>query len=484
MNLQVALGVIGIVIILLIYGISKIMERKSAQRKGMHGKKPPGRNRSKKPFGSRKQSRPSASPSMNRSSQNEPNFSEDDLTYLTETDVLFGVSPDDNDHRRPGHDEIENLADPDSESADSIPILPETEVVGQYQADKHDKSGHDPGYGQSDSGDGLTEAPLPEQESKEVEADDTQDIVDQGDSHGPKDSDSQREGSSSQFQYPKIEGFVRVSQIDYWIKLIGKRDVGRESVLAQYREEASLITKRHQIFGQKIPQKDWCVLEQEAEGGRFGDLIITLQLADKNGAVSQEDLGRFITLAEKLAKGVGYDFTLMAPVESALKQGKAIADFIRHYESVSVIHVKPVVSKHFDGLTINRCASQLGFERSPEGFFVRNQLVNKKKINLYYLANMSKTGEFDFDNMKDMQIRGVTFFTKPILNRSPGVVFAEMSDTAKACAARIKGNATVPNHHTLSQRYVDQNRASIEKIAKEMEDLGIASGSEEAMRLF
>ena len=488
MSLQVTLVVIGIVIILLIYGISKIMERKSAQGKA----------------------RPSASPGMDRSSQNEPNFSEDDLTYLTETDVLFGVSPDGNDHHRPGPDKIENLADPDS--ADSIPVLSDTDVVGQYQADKHGKSDHDPGYDQSDSGDGLTEAPLPDespaphqsdhqkstkidrsesvnksrqqQESEEVEADDAKDNVDQGDSHGLKDSDSQREGSSSQFQYPKIEGFVRVSQIDYWIKLIGKRDVGRESVLAQYREEASLITKRHQIFGQKIPQRDWCVLEQESEGGRFGDLIITLQLADKKGAVNQEDLDRFINLAEKLAKGVGYEFTLMAPVESALKQGKAIADFIRYYESVSVIHVKPVVSKYFDGLTINRCAAQLGFERSPEGFFVRNQLVNKKKINLYYMANLSKTGEFDFDNMKEMQIRGVTFFTKPVLNRSPGVVFAEMSDTAKACAARIKGNATVPNQHTLSQRYVDHNRASIEKIAKEMEDLGIASGSEEALRLF
>ena len=477
-TLVVTLAVIGIVIILLIYIISKFMERKSAQGKAMHGGKPPGRNL----FGRRKQSGSSTSPNMDRSSQNEPNFSEDDLAYLTETEDLFRVSPDGNDHRRPDHDETENSADPDS--ADSIPVLPDTDIVGQYQADKHDKSGHDPGNGQSDSGDGLTEDSLTGRRSDKVETDDPGGNVDQGESHGLQDPDSPQEESSSQYQYPKIEGFVRVSQIDYWIKLIGKRDVGRESVLAQYREGTSLITKRHQIFGQKIPQRDWCVLEQEAEGGRFGDLIITLQLADKTGPVSREDLDRFITLAEKLAKGVGYDFTLMAPVESALKQGEAIADFIRHYESVSVIHVKPVVSEYFDGLTINRCASQLGFERSPEGFFVRNQLVNKKKINLYYLANMSRTGVFDFDNMKEMQIRGVTFFTKPVLNRSPGVVFAEMSDTAKACAARIKGNAAVPNHHTLSQKYVDQNRASIEKIAKEMEDLGIACGSEEAMRLF
>ena len=509
MNLQVTLVVIGIVIILVIYVISRIMDWKRTRGRAMRPEKPPAGNRSRNPFRWKKRSRPSTSLGKNRAGEIEPNFGEDELTFMAETDIIFGVDPDDVNDRRLRPDEIEKL--PGLDMADSVPVLSEAEVAGQYRTDMRDAPGQAPGYGQSDSGDDVTEASLPDSPApypgeqqpsgipaggesmdesdereaiKDMEAEDVAGTIEREGAHGLQDSGSRQDSAPSRFQYPEIEGFIRVSQIDYWIKLTSKRDIGRESALAQYREEAALITKQHQIFGQKIPKRDWCVLEQEAEGARFGDLIITLQLADKDGAVSQGELERFVTLAEKLAKGIGYEFTPMAPVESAFRQGKAIADFIRCYDSLSVIHVKPAASEYFEGTAINRCVSQLGLERSPEGFFVRDQLVNKSKTNLYYIANMSKTGEFDFDNIKDMRIRGVTFFTKPVLHRSPGVVFTEMSDTAKACAARIKGTATIPGHHTLSQTYVGKNRASIEKNAKEMEDLGIASGSEEAMRLF
>ena len=502
MNLQVTLVVVGIVIILLIYVISRILDWKREQEKAVRPANPPAGNKSRNPFRWNKRSRPSSSPGKNRSSEIEPNFGEDDLTFMTETDVIFGVDPDDVNDRRLRPDEIENLTG--LGTADSAPVLSEADVAGQYQTGMQDAPDQAPGYGQSDSGDDVTEAPyqggrrqsgIPtgaesvnppdeREEIKDMETDDVVGMMDRKGADGLQDPSSRQDGAASQFQYPEIAGFIRISQIDYWIKLTGKREVGRESALALYREEASLITKQHQIFGQKTPKRDWRALEQEAEGARFGDLIITMQLADKDGAVSQEALDRFVTLASILAKGIDYEFTPMAPVESALKQGKAIADFIRYYDFLSIIHVKPAVSEYFEGTAINRCATQLGLEQSPEGFFVRNQLVNKNKTNLYYIANMSKTGEFDFDNIKDMRIRGVTFFTKPVLHRSPGVVFTEMSDTAKACAARIKGTARVLDHHTLSQTYVDRNRALIEKNAREMEDLGIASGSEEAMRLF
>ena len=461
MSLQVTLVVIGVVVILAIYVISRIMEWKRTQERAMRSKSPPAGNKARNPFRWKKRSRPSTSLGKNRLGEIEPNFGEDDLTFMAETDVIFGVDPDDVNDRRLRPDKIENLTGLDM--ADPAPVLSEAEFTGQYRTDMRDAPDQAPGYGQSDSGDDVTEGPyqgerqqsgIPaggesmdesseQEKTKDMETDDVVGMIDREDVHGLQDSGSREDGASSQFQYPEIEGFIRVSQIDYWIKLAGKRDVGRESALALYREEASLITKQHQIFGQKIPKREWRVLEQEAEGARFGDLIITLQLADKDGAVGQEELDRFVTLASILAKGIDYKFTPMAPVESALKQGKAIADFIRYYDSLSIIHVKSAVSEYFEGTAISRCAAQLGLDRSPEGFFVRNQLVNKNKTNLYYIANMSKTGEFDFDNIKDMRIRGVTFFTKSVLHRSPGVVFTEMSDTAKAFAARIKGNATV-----------------------------------------
>ena len=297
-------------------------------------------------------------------------------------------------------------------------------------------------------------------------------------------ADEQPPKHSPDYTYPSILGFDRISQIDYWVKFSGEKDIGRESVLAQYREPVSSISKTSRIYGRKTPDKAWCLLENESEEARFGDLVVTLQLADKNGPVTQLDLDKFTSMIVNLSDGIGRDYSLMAPTESAMQQGKAISDFIRYYETVFVVNIKPVQSDYFDGVTINRCATQLGLDRSADKYFVRNKMVGKEKVSIYYLANMNSNGEFDFDTLKESNIKGVTFFTKPAVNKSPGAVFTEMIDTAKAFAARVKGEAIMPNHEDFSQDDIDHIRKSIEKVAQEMETLGIATGSDEAIRIF
>ena len=297
-------------------------------------------------------------------------------------------------------------------------------------------------------------------------------------------ADEESSKASPDYRYPSIPGFDRISQIDYWVKFSGEKDIGRESVLAQYREPVSSISKTSRIYGRKIPDKAWCLLENESEEARFSDLVVTLQLADKNGPITQLDLDKFTSMIVKLSDGIGRDYSLMAPTESAMQQGKAISDFIRYYETVFVVNIKPVQSDYFDGVTINRCATQLGLDRSADKYFVRNKMVGKEKVSIYYLANMNSDGEFDFDSLKESNIKGVTFFTKPAVNKSPGAVFTEMIDTAKAFAARAKGEAIMPNHEDFSQDDIDHIRKSIEKVAQEMETLGIATGSDEAIRIF
>ncbi len=299
----------------------------------------------------------------------------------------------------------------------------------------------------------------------------------------PENSDLPNE-SSSIFVYPEIPGFGKISQIDYWVRIYGHRDVGRESVLAQYREAKSALSKFSRVHGLKIPEKSWRNLEHEHEDARFGDLVVTIQLADQHGPIDAAELARFSHLIAKLSEGTGRSFTFMAPVESALRQAKALADFVRCYESVFVVNVKSRDTDHFHGNAINRCAMELGLERSANNYYVRNQSVGKGKVCLYSLANMSDSGEFNFGNLKELRTRGVTFFTRPAVTRSPGAVFAEMVGTAKAFAGRIKGEAIAPHHETLSQDDVAQIRQSIEKVAREMEQQGMAPGSDEAMRVF
>ena len=99
-------------------------------------------------------------------------------------------------------------------------------------------------------------------------------------------------GAPGEFSAQMIEGFERVAQVDYWVKIIGARDVGREGALAIFHENAGQFTKRRGIHGLKMPDNAWRNLEDEAEGARFGDLVVTIQLADRQRRGQRRGDGR------------------------------------------------------------------------------------------------------------------------------------------------------------------------------------------------
>jgi len=280
------------------------------------------------------------------------------------------------------------------------------------------------------------------------------------------------------------EGFDKLSQIDYYVKLSGERDVSRDSVLAIYREGASGIERTHSIYGLRLPEKVWRDVEQESEEARFGDLVVTIQLVDQVGSVTETDMTRFSSLIMKLSESTGRGFSFMAPIESAHMQAQAIERFKQRFDSIFVVNIRPLETEMFEGAVIERCAKQIGLTADENQFFTRYKPVGKQKVSLYSLANMSDTGEFDLQNMRAVNTRGVTFFTRPAINRSPGAVFAEMVDAAKAFASRIKGEVIAPGYEDLSTDDAEAIRRSIEKVAAEMESHGINPGSEEANRLF
>ena len=286
------------------------------------------------------------------------------------------------------------------------------------------------------------------------------------------------------YQPRPVPGFERLSQIDYWVKITGDRDVGRETVLALYRAAAADLTKPHGLHGFKTPDQTWCNVETEAEDSRFTDLVLTIQLADRNGAISEREMTRFSALVSRLSEGTGREFVFMAPVENAFAQADAIAGFTRHFDAVFVVNIRSRGAERFHGPAIARCAPQMGLEQDDNHYYSRFKSIGKTRVALYSLADLSDSGRFDFDNLKSFSTRGLTFFTRPAVNRSPGAVFTEMVDTARAFASRIKGEVNSPNHGDLSQEEVEATRKSIEQVAAEMERFGIAAGSDEAARIF
>ena len=297
-------------------------------------------------------------------------------------------------------------------------------------------------------------------------------------------SNENDEDGMSRFAYRPPQGFEKVSQIDYWVRVHGERDVGRETVLAIYREGASSFTRKSSIFGMRLPDRVWRDIEQESEDVRFAELVITIQLADRRGPISEAEMVQFSKLISNLSERTGRGFAFMASMESALEQAKAIHFFVRHFDSTFVLNILPKNEMVFEDRLIDRVARQIGLERSAENHYVRNKRVGKHKVCLYRLTNLDDSGQFDFDNLGSASIDGVAFSIKPSHTRIPGAVFSEMMDAAKVFASRVKGEVTTPTHQGLSASAADEIRSSIEVVTQEMEKHGIKAGSEEAIRIF
>lgn len=318
--------------------------------------------------------------------------------------------------------------------------------------------------------------------------------------------DSAAESPAGQFRRRPVDGFDRLSQIDFWARISAAaggpaRDVGRETVLAIYHDAAAGLRRAHAIHGLKMPDKAWRSLEDEAEDSRFADLVVTLQLADRRGPVDAAEMTRFSNLVSKLSEGTGREFQFMTTTDNALAQAAHLAEFIAHFDSVFVVNISPnpgAGEARFHGDAIDRLAPRLGLERDDNRHYSRFKQVGKGRVRLYSLADRSDTGRFDFRDLESFSTRGLVFYTKPAVNRSPGAVFAEMVDTAKAFAARMHGTVGAPNagrgalgergghvdHGDLSQDDVEATRRAIEQVAADMTRAGIACGGDEAARLF
>ena len=172
-------------------------------------------------------------------------------------------------------------------------------------------------------------------------------------------------------------GFEKLSQIDYYVKLSGERDVSRDSVLAVYREAAAGLSKSHSVYGLRLPDKVWRDLEHEPEESRFDDLVVTVQLADRHGPISAKELTRFSNLVVKLSESTGRGFSFMAPIESAQQQAEAIDRFRRQFDSIFVVNIRPLEGETFEGSTIDRCATQIGLIPDNNRFYARYKPVGK-----------------------------------------------------------------------------------------------------------
>lgn len=211
----------------------------------------------------------------------------------------------------------------------------------------------------------------------------------------------------------------------------------------------------------------------------YQQLVVTLQLADRNGAVTEEQLGAMCGVLTGVAQAHGLRIACDDSTE-ALERAQSIDRFC---VDVDVLIGLNVVARGEGGVNLVRIVREAeagGMVLGADGVF---QLLDSRGEPLYALCNHDAepfTGEVH----EGQASQGVTLqFDVP---RVPdGVkVFDGMVTFGRRLANEVGGILVDDNLRPLTDGGIEKIRAQLAQIYERMEARGVPSGSRRALRLF
>lgn len=239
------------------------------------------------------------------------------------------------------------------------------------------------------------------------------------------------------------------------------------------------IGKAVRWLGQRQHHTNWEAITQAAPGTEFVKLAACLQLADRNGPVSSEDLDAFCNMAQTVAAN------LYAVIECPDKPAAmAVATELDQFcADVDVLIGFNIISKDgspFAGTKLRGLAESAGMKLMPDGSF---HFLNDNGAQLFSLGNLEST-LFSADAMKHLTTHGVTFlFDVP---KAVGGVqaFNQMLLAARQFVGPLGALMVDDNRRELTDAGIDKIRQQLAAIYAKMEQRSIPPGSPRSKRLF
>jgi FtsZ-interacting cell division protein ZipA len=268
-------------------------------------------------------------------------------------------------------------------------------------------------------------------------------------------------------------------QIEYVARIPGKNVIKRDSALGIYRQHEFDMSKPHRIFGLSHPTRMWCDLEKQPDSARFTDFGLTLQLADRDGPATESDLNRFSQVVLKLAEVFGRKFQFSCDLDDALNQADHLDKTIKKYDALAILNIV-ARDDSFKLSDLDAVAHQLGMVPNQKSVYVKYE--NRRPV--YRMADKEKTRDATAASDPERTTRGVTLFMDIPRTQDPARVFNDMVDDAMEICKQLDGKLVDDNHRGMTQKGLKRIAQEIRTMAAEMDQDGIAPGSDFALKLF
>jgi ZipA, C-terminal FtsZ-binding domain len=263
--------------------------------------------------------------------------------------------------------------------------------------------------------------------------------------------------------------------VDFIATLQAQEPVTGEGISAAIVDSLDRPAKAVSWEGYNRQTATW---EPLAAAGEYEMLRAGLQLVDRKGAASQEDLSDFGAMVQAVAEAIGASSTL-SDSAAALERAQQLDGLCANVDVQIGLNLVARGSA-FAGTKIRAFAEAHGLALESGGRFCRRDDAG---LELYTLCN-AEAPAFSAEGMKALATRGLTILFD--VARAPGGIaaFDRYVEFARALAESLSAEIVDDNRRPLDEAGLNRIRAQLQALYASMEQQGISAGSPLALRLF
>ena len=215
------------------------------------------------------------------------------------------------------------------------------------------------------------------------------------------------------------------------------------------------------------------------DAGSCDAAAVSLQLADRQGAVSAIELADFLDGVRDLAQQLGGSVE-PPQAQALLDHATALDGFCASVDVQLGVGVVEAAGADFTGTKLRGLAEAAGMSLEGDGKF---HALDDRGQDWFTLANLGAE-LFDADTLRTLTTHGLTFMLDVPRVADGPVAFDRMVATARQMAQSLGGVLVDGQRHPLTEQTIAGIRAKIGDIQKQMAANQIPAGSPRALRLF
>lgn len=268
-------------------------------------------------------------------------------------------------------------------------------------------------------------------------------------------------------------------------KILGENVIVRDDVLAIYRKYDFMLVRKLHIFGFNTLTQMWSDVEREDVSAVFTDLGVSVQLADKSGALTRKELNAVSQLVLELSDTYDRKFSFSMDLDEAIEVGRELDELGRRHSAMVVLNIVPKRKEGFRSSDIDSCARDLNMSQSDVGVFTRYRRENARSTAQYHVAVADDTGQFrPVKKQSPFRIHDIVVYLNVPAVENPSDAFVKMVDEARKLATWLDGKLVDKHRRNMTTKAIRVLTDQVGEIERHMLQDGIAPGGPLSQKIF